>query len=281
MARGLGKGINAFFPELEEKEERFDKVIELDIKNCRPNPYQPRKSFQKESIEELKESILAYGIIQPLLVREAIKGYEIIAGERRYRAAIEAGLETIPVIVKELNDQKMMELALLENLQRENLTPIEEGQAYINLMESYQLTQDDLSKMLGKSRPHIANHVRLLQLPSKVTALINKGELSMGHGRALLSLKDKAKLPAIVQKIKQEQLNVRQVELLIKNLNDKNTKPVEQKEKKDVFLKEYENSLQKFLGTNVKIQRGKKKGKIEIDFFNDDDLSRIIEILKH
>ncbi|MBU5594451.1 ParB/RepB/Spo0J family partition protein [Amphibacillus sp. MSJ-3] len=280
MARGLGKGINAFFPELVEEEEDLDQVIELDIASCRPNPYQPRKSFQVEAIEELKNSILEYGIIQPLLVRQSIKGYEIIAGERRFRAAKEAGLETIPVIVKELDDQKMMEIALLENLQRENLTPIEEAQAYVNLMKSYDLTQEDLSKRLGKSRPHIANQVRLLQLPEQVTAMINNGELSMGHGRALLGLKDKNKLASVIRKITQEKLNVRQVETLVQQLNDNKPKKAKSKEKKDIFITEYENKLRDHLGTSVKIHKGKKKGKIEIDFFNNEDLNRILEILQ-
>src|SRR5690554_481634 len=138
MARGLGKGINAFFPELNENEDvKEGQVVEVELTKCRPNLYQPRKTFQVEAIEELKQSILTYGIIQPLLVRESVKGFEIIAGERRYRAAKEAGLETVPVIIKDMDDQRMMELALLENLQRENLTPIEEAQAYVNLMKSY------------------------------------------------------------------------------------------------------------------------------------------------
>lgn len=281
MARGLGKGINAFFPELEELDKESNQIIELDITELRPNPYQPRKTFQVEAIEDLKNSILAYGIIQPLLVRKTIKGYEIIAGERRFRGAKEANLTTVPVIIKELNDQKMMELALLENLQRENLTPIEEAQAYVNLMESYQLTQEELSKKLGKSRPHIANHVRLLQLPEQVTAMINSGELSMGHGRALLSLKDKSKLTAIVKKITKQKLNVRQVEYLIQELNEPVAKPEKTKDKKDIFITEYEDRLRDRFGTGVKILKGKGKGKIEIEFFNNDDLNRIIDILNN
>ncbi|MBM7541354.1 ParB/RepB/Spo0J family partition protein [Amphibacillus cookii] len=280
MARGLGKGINAFFPELEEETSQDEKILQVELSQCRPNPYQPRKTFQVEAIEELKNSILEYGIIQPLLVRESIKGFEIIAGERRYRAAKEAGLKTVPVIVKEMNDQKMMELALLENLQRENLTPIEEAQAYVNLMKSYDLTQDDLAKKLGKSRPHIANLVRLLQLPAQVTAMINNGELTMGHGRAILGLKDKDKLNAIIKKVTTEKLNVRQVELLIQQLNDKKPQEKAAKTKKDIFIAERETHLRDFLGTNVKIHKGKKKGKIEIDFFNNEDLDRIIDMLR-
>ena len=281
MARGLGKGINAFFPELEELDEKSNEIIELDISELRPNPYQPRKTFQVEAIEDLKNSILEYGIIQPLLVRKTIKGYEIIAGERRFRGAKEANLATVPVIIKELNDQKMMELALLENLQRENLTPIEEAQAYVNLMESYQLTQEELSKKLGKSRPHIANHVRLLQLPKQVTAMINNGELSMGHGRALLSLKNKQVLTEVVKRISKEKLNVRQVETLVQQLNEPQPKVSKEKVKKDVFIEEYENRLRDHFGTGVKIHQGKNKGKIEIEFYNNDDLNRIIDLFNH
>ncbi|WP_067840400.1 ParB/RepB/Spo0J family partition protein [Amphibacillus sediminis] len=280
MARGLGKGINAFFPELEQENLDQENVIQVEITKCRPNPYQPRKTFQVEGLEELTASILEYGIIQPLLVRKSIKGYEIIAGERRYRAAKEAGLDRIPVIVKEMDDQKMMELALLENLQRENLTPIEEAQAYVNLMKTYDLTQDDLAKKLGKSRPHIANLVRLLQLPAPVTAMINNGELSMGHGRALLGLKDKTKLTVLIKKITSEKLNVRQVEGLVQQLNQKAPKEKATKVKKNIFILERENTLRDRLGTNVKIHQGKKKGKIEIDFYNNDDLDRIIELLQ-
>ncbi|BAM48534.1 ParB/RepB/Spo0J family partition protein [Amphibacillus xylanus] len=279
MARGLGKGINAFFPELDTQEDDANQIIELDITELRPNPYQPRKSFQVEAIEELKNSIIEYGIIQPLLVRKVIKGYEIIAGERRYRAAKEANLEKIPVIVKELNDQKMMELALLENLQRENLTPVEEAQAYVNLMKSYQLTQEELSKKLGKSRPHIANHVRLLQLPTQAIAMLNSGELSMGHGRALLSLKNKAKIKDVIAKITKEKLNVRQVEQLVHQLNETKSRPSKSRTKKDVFIVQFEDKLRERLGTGVKIVQGKNKGKIEIEFFNQDDLNRIVELL--
>ncbi|WP_077318862.1 ParB/RepB/Spo0J family partition protein [Virgibacillus proomii] len=278
MAKGLGKGINALFPDIEEKHD--DVIEEIAIKDCRPNPYQPRKTFHADAIEELKESILEYGIIQPLIARKSIKGYEIVVGERRFRAAKEAGLESIPVIIKELTDEKMMELALLENLQREDLTPIEEAHAYANLMNELKITQEELSKRLGKSRSHIANMIRLLSLPEQVIAYINNGELSMGHGRALLGLKDKTKLQAVVQKIRKEKLNVRQVEKLIIQLNDR---PVQKKEKpkKDLFIKERETFLRERFGTAVSIQRGKRKGKIEIEFYSDDDLQRIIETLEN
>lgn len=277
MAKGLGKGINALFPDIEEQED--DTVHEIAIGECRPNPYQPRKTFHADAIEELKESILEYGIIQPLIVRKSIKGYEIVVGERRYRAAKEAGLETVPAVVKELTDEKMMELGLLENLQREDLTPIEEAHAYANLMNELKITQDELSKKLGKSRSHIANIVRLLSLPEQVIAYINNGELSMGHGRALLGLKNKDKLVAFVNRIRKENLNVRQVEQLIIQFNEEPA-PKKEKPKKDVFLQERETVLRDRLGTGVTIHRGKRKGKIEIEFYTDDDLERLIDVLE-
>lgn len=279
MAKGLGKGINVFFPELESDDD--ETIQQIPVQSCRPNPYQPRKTFQAEAIEELKDSILEYGILQPLIVRQSIKGYEIVAGERRFRAAKEAGLEKVPVIIKDMTDQKMMELALLENLQREDLTPIEEAQAYANLMEEFNMTQGELAERLGKSRPHIANFIRLLSLPAPITALINNGELSMGHGRTLLGLKDKKKLQPVVDKIKKDNLNVRQLEQLINQLNDKTPEQKKKlKEKKDIFITERENLLRNHLGTGVKIHKGKKKGKIEIEFFSDDDLDRILELFQ-
>ncbi|MFD2045639.1 ParB/RepB/Spo0J family partition protein [Ornithinibacillus salinisoli] len=277
MARGLGKGLDAFFPEIEE--QSTDTVQQIPINECRPNPYQPRKTFDTEAIEELKDSILEYGIIQPITVRKSIKGFEIVVGERRYRAAKEAGLKEIPVIIKDLTDEKMMEFALLENLQREDLTPIEEAYAYSNLMNELKITQEELAKRLGKSRSHIANMVRLLGLPEQVIAYINNGELSMGHGRALLGIKNKEDILPFVNKIRNEKLNVRQVEKLIVLLNQKpNTK--KDKPKKDIFLVERESILRDRLGTAVTIQKGKRKGKIEIEFYTDDDLERIIDVLE-
>ncbi|MFD1019416.1 ParB/RepB/Spo0J family partition protein [Thalassobacillus hwangdonensis] len=278
MAKGLGKGLNAFFPDLEQKEE--ENIEQVPTKACRPNPYQPRKTFRKEAIEELKESIEQHGILQPLVVRKSIKGYEIVVGERRFRAAKAAGLDTVPVLVRELNDEQMMELALLENLQREDLSPIEEAQAYSNLMRELKVTQEVLAHRLGKSRSHIANLVRLLSLPVPVITMINNGELSMGHGRALLGIKDDDQLMPIVERIKKEHLNVRQVEQMIAQINEKK-KPVKKKtSEKDVFLKEKETNLRERFGTGVTIHRGKRKGKIEIEFFSDDDLERILTYLE-
>lgn len=278
MAKGLGKGLDSLFSNVKLEEEEI--VQEVNIKELRPNPYQPRKIFSDEAIEELKQSILEHGILQPLIVRKSIKGYEIVVGERRYRAAKMAGLDIVPVVVRDLNDQQMMELAVLENLQREDLTPIEEGAAYQMLMDQLHITQEQLAKRLGKSRPHIANHVRLLSLPKEIQQLIIDGKLSMGHGRALLGLKKKDKIKPVVDKVIKEQLNVRQLEQLVNNLNKNVPRETnKQKEKKDIFLIEQETYLRERFGTTVNIKQSKNKGKIEIQFFSKDDLNRILEIL--
>ncbi|MCF6410718.1 ParB/RepB/Spo0J family partition protein [Pseudalkalibacillus salsuginis] len=279
MARGLGKGFNALFPanELETEQE----IQEIELGEIRPNPYQPRKTFDQKAIDELKESIETHGILQPIIVRKTIKGYEIVVGERRYRAAKETGLKKIPVIVKELNEQKMMELAMIENLQREDLNPIEEGQAYASLMQELELTQEQLAHRLGKSRPHIANHLRLLQLPSLVQQLLAEKKLSMGHGRALLAVKNKAKISPLVQRIIKENLSVRQVETIIQQMNKNVSRETKKrKPEKNVFVKEKEETLRERFGTTVSIRQNKRKGKIEIDFFSQDDLNRILEMLE-
>lgn len=278
MAKGLGKGINALFSNLEVNEG--ESIQEVSIKELRPNPYQPRKTFRPESIEELKQSIVQHGILQPLIVRQSIKGYEIVVGERRYRAAKEANLKTVPVVVRSLTEQQMMEFALLENLQREDLTPIEEAMAYQTLMEHLQLTQEELASRVGKSRPHIANHLRLLSLPKEIQELITDGTLSMGHGRALLGLKKKEKMKTIVDKVISEQLNVRQLEKLIQEVNQNVSRETSKtKKEKSVFVKQSESLLREKLGTNVTIKQNRKKGKIEIEFFSNEDLERILQLL--
>lgn len=284
MARGLGKGLNvgkglnAFFPEMKVGQE--ETIQEIKLKEIRPNPYQPRKNFEQEAINELKDSILQHGILQPIVVRKSIKGFEIVVGERRFRAATEAKLTAIPAVIRDLSEQQMMELALLENLQREDLTPIEEAQAYQTLMEQLNFTQEALAKRLGKSRPHIANHVRLLSLPKPIQQLISDGKLSMGHGRTLLGLKNKDKLNSLIEKIIREHLNVRQVELIVQQLNNVSRETKKKKPEKDVFIKERESYLQEYFGTSVTIKKQKKKGKIEIEFFSQDDLDRILELLQ-
>lgn len=279
MAKGLGKGLGAFFPSAEVADE--DQIREIALKHLRPNPYQPRKTFAEEAIQELKTSIETYGVLQPLIVRESIKGYDIVVGERRFRAASEAGLETVPVVVRDLDEEKMMELALIENLQREDLNPVEEAQAYQKLMDGMQITQEQLAHRLGKSRPHIANHLRLLHLSEPVQAAIASGTLSMGHGRALLGLKNKNKQNTVLERIMKEQLNVRQLETLIQQINKnvpRETKP-KKKSSEDVLLQEKEALLRERFGTAVKINKSKRKGKIEIAFYSDDDLERVLDLL--
>ena len=278
MVKGLGKGINALFPGEILEEQTGDKVEQLHVKSIKPNPYQPRKIFNDEAIEELRDSIQEHGILQPIIVRKRDTTYEIVAGERRFRAAQLAGLKEIPAIVKTFTDEETMELAILENLQREDLTPIEEAEAYKNLLDHLKITQEQLAKRLGKSRSHIANHMRLLALPEKVRTLITDGQLSMGHGRALLGLKHKKQIPLTAKKVLKEGLNVRQLERLVQQLNE-NVPRETKKVKKDVFLVEQESTLREYFGTSVNIKKKKDKGKIEIEFFSDEDLQRILDLL--
>ena len=190
-SKGLGRGIDALFQESKEEQQPDEQVVELEISEIRPNPYQPRKTFNEEALEELAKSIKKSGVFQPIIVRKSsVKGYEIIAGERRYRASKLAKKTEIPAIIREFNEEQMMEVAVLENLQREDLTPLEEAEAYNTLMEKLNLTQTQVSERLGKSRPYIANYLRLLGLPGKVKLMLQDGSLSMGQARTLLAVKD-------------------------------------------------------------------------------------------
>ncbi|WP_100400493.1 ParB/RepB/Spo0J family partition protein [Bacillus sp. FJAT-44742] len=280
MGKGLGKGLSAFFPE--ELTSQEDGVQEVRVKDLRPNPYQPRKVFSKEAIEELRISIERNGILQPLIVRKSIKGYEIVVGERRFRAAQAAKLDRVPAIVKDLSDEKMMEIALIENLQRENLNPLEEAYAYEKLMNYLEVTQEQLSKRLGKSRPHIANHLRLLQLPAKVQQMIGEKELSMGHGRTLLGLKEEKEITKAAEKVLKDKLSVRQTEELVQRINEDVSRGTKKKNegKPSVFIKAKEEELRTYFGTSVSIKKGKKRGKIEIEFFSEDDLERILQLME-
>lgn len=281
MARGLGKGLEALFPtETLEPSQNEDAIEKIPLQKLVVNPFQPRKKFDNEAIEELSQSIKEHGIIQPIVVRKKGKKYEIVVGERRFRAARLAGLEEIPAIVKEMTEEQMMEIAILENLQREDLTPIEEAEAYQSLIEKLNFTQEDLAKRLGKSRPYITNHIRLLQLPEEVRQLVNEGVLSMGHGRTLLGLKNKRRIPEVANKVIKQSLNVRQLEELIKQYNSDVSRETKEIEKKDIFVEAKETQLREYFGTNVQIRKSKNKGKIEIEFYSEDDLERILEILQ-
>ncbi|SDN85174.1 chromosome partitioning protein, ParB family [Psychrobacillus sp. OK028] len=279
MAKGLGKGINALFPGEDLDLDQLEQVEQIFITDIKPNPFQPRKIFDEEAMKELSESIKEHGVLQPIILRKKGSKFEIVVGERRFRASQLANLEVIPAVIRELNDQQMMEIAILENLQREDLTAIEEAEAYQNLIENLNLTQEQLAFRLGKSRPHIANHIRLLSLPPVVRDAISDGILTMGHGKALLGLKKKKSIPLIMQKTIKENLNVRQLEALVQRLNE-NVPRETKKVQKDIFTKEKESELREIFGTPVSIIKNKDKGKIEIEFYSDDDLERILQLLE-
>ncbi|ATF16452.1 ParB/RepB/Spo0J family partition protein [Brevibacillus sp. HB1.2] len=277
MSRGLGKGLNALITSnlIEEGEQ----VKEVSINEIRPNPYQPRKEFEQSAIEELAQSIKEHGIIQPLIVRKSIKGYELVAGERRLRAAKVAGLKEVPVVVKAYTDQQLMEIALIENLQRENLNPLEEAEAYDKLISHHDYTQEQLAQKIGKSRPHVANMLRLLQLPEKIRKMVSASELSMGHSRALLGVTDKKLQQQLANDVVEKGLSVRQLEELVKQLNVSRETKKKKPAKNEPVLIEMEERLRSRFGTSVKIKKGSKRGKIEIDFYSQEDLERIIDML--
>lgn len=274
---GLGRGIEALFedePQIEEIEE----VKELDLSDIRPNPYQPRKRFDDKSLRELSDSIKENGVFQPIIVRKSVNGYEIIAGERRYRASKLAKKKTIPAIVRKFDESQMMEVAVLENLQREDLTPLEEAQAYEMLQKNLGLTQEEVSKRMGKSRPYIANYLRLLTLPSKTKRLLQHGDLSMGQARTLLGLKDKDKIDALAKRVAKEGMPVRKVEALVSEMNAK--KPQKKTVKKSAFIRASENQLSNKFGSSVNISETKRgKGHLSIDFASADELNRILDLL--
>ncbi|SCG84562.1 Stage 0 sporulation protein J [Proteiniborus sp. DW1] len=287
--RGLGKGLSALIPdeplkEITDAESNDEKIIFIDISQIAPNIEQPRRDFNNETLDELVASISKHGIIQPIIVRKQDKGYEIVAGERRWRAAQKAGLKEIPAIVKELSQIEVSQIALIENLQREDLNPIEEALAYKNLSGKYKLTQEEISQAVGKSRPYISNVMRLLNLEKEILELISKGTITSGHGRALLTIEDGESRKKLCKTIVDNNLSVRETERLVKNyLEDKDkSKPSKKSKKsseKDPIILGIEESLRKFFGTKVVVSKGSKKGKIEIEYYSDDDLERILELL--
>lgn len=285
-SRGLGKGLGALIPELEE--ENLDAQQVVDINLIVPNPYQPRKEFSDDKLNELAESIRIHGVIQPLLVREYQGKYQLIAGERRLRASKLVGLTEVPIVIRDMTDQVMMEVALVENLQREDLNPIEEAEAYRRLMEEFKITQDEIAKRVGRSRPAIANTLRLLNLPSEIQSDLAKGTLTMGHARPLLSLKTAEEQLQAWQTIQNNQLTVRQTEDMIRQIIDptnvsretkKQNKKQEAKTNRDPNLLQLEEELQLSLGTKVIIKPDRIGGKIEINYYSDEDFERLCERL--
>ena len=250
-------------------------IVNIKLSEIRSNPYQPRKTFNEESLKELAESIKNYGVFQPIIVKKSIKGYDLIAGERRVRASKMAGLETIPAIVKDFSDELMREIALLENLQRENLTAVELAWAYKGIIDSLHITQDELATRLGKSRSSVTNVLGLLRLPASVQDMVLSGKLSMGHARELSKLENREEIIDYANKIVAENLSVRDIEDLSRNSEVKKKNPVTRTNKTDNEYNYVEKELSEHFGTKVKV--GNKK--IEIKFVNDNDLNRLLEIM--
>lgn len=293
-ARGLGKGLDALIPsainEKSEKTEKQKKTEEksggetiVNITKVEPNREQPRKNFDEDALEELAESIKQFGLLQPILVQDRKTYYEIIAGERRWRAAKKAGLKEVPVIIKNLSEQEIVEISLIENIQRENLNPIEEAQAYKRLLTEFNLKQDEVAERVAKSRTAVTNSMRLLKLCDDVQQMVIEGMISTGHARALISIEDPEQQYNIAQQIFDEKLSVRDVEKLVKNLN----KPAKVSSKKETIDKsleavyqDIEENLKQKLSTKVSItSKGNGAGKLEIEFYSHDDLERLMDLL--
>lgn len=276
----LGKGLGALIPTMSEEIDKKD-IVNLSITDVYANPDQPRKIFDQEKLQVLSESIKNYGVLQPIVVKPDENGtYMIIAGERRYRASKLAKKKDIPAVIKDLPIKDIMEIALIENLQREDLNAIEEAIAYRSLIENYKVTQEEISEAVGKSRPHITNTLRLLNLTKEVISMIEESRLTPGHGKALLRVTDSSKQIEVANKVIEEELSVRATENLAKKIieNQEIKKEITKKEK-DIFLVDVEDRLTNILGTKVNISKGKKKGKIEIEYYNEDDLNNIVSLI--
>ena len=279
VKKGLGRGLGALIEDFDEEPSEKSAYQLLPLHKVEPNPNQPRHEFDEEELQDLSDSISNHGVIQPLTVRDMGNGYyQIIAGERRWRASRMAGLKEIPVIIMEADEKKAMELALIENLQRQDLNPVEEALGYQSLINEYGLTQEDAAKSVGKSRPAVANALRLLSLCPEVLEMLEKSTITAGHARAILSLKEEKMQLEAAKKIVALNLSVRQAETLCKNMQEKPSKP-----KKEIFAVDYvaecEKQLSKHLGRGVKIVNGKKKGRFELEFYGQEDLQTLLDAL--
>ncbi len=276
----LGKGLGALIPTIKEDIDPKD-IVNIEINKIYPNPDQPRKVFDTDKIEILSKSIKNYGVLQPIVVKPDEYGkYMIIAGERRFRASKKARLIEMPAVIKDIPIKDIMEIALIENLQREDLNAIEEAIAYKSLIENYSVTQEEISEAVGKSRPHITNTLRLLNLEKEVISMVEDNRITPGHGKALLRVADGDAQLQIAKKVIEEGLSVRETENIAKKISE--NQPVEtskKKKEKDIYIVDVEEKLANILGTKVNISKGRKKGKIEIEYYNDDDLNNIISLL--
>jgi ParB family chromosome partitioning protein len=279
--KALGKGLSALIPEKTfEGQTHKEEIVYLQSEQIKPNPFQPREDFDQQSIEELAQSIKEKGVIQPLLVRRRGDNYELIAGERRFRAANILNLKEIPVIVRDVSDQDSLELALIENIQREGLNPIEEAHAYQHLMDKFQVTQEKISQALGKSRVTITNTLRLLKLPHEIQEEMKKGRISFAHGRALLEIEDINHQRKLVQDVISKGLSVRELESLIKSIRPKSIKRNIGQGQREPLVAILEEQLQHALATKVRISKRKKRGHINIEFYSQEDLERIVNVIK-
>ena len=288
--RGLGKGLEALFSNSEidtqeisvtKKEESEEKGISfININEIKPNQNQPRKSFNEEKLEELAASIIENGLIQPVILRKADKGYEIVAGERRWRACRKAGLKEIPCIIREFTDEQNMLIAIIENMQREDLNPIEEAEGLNQMIVNFGMTQEQVSKSVGKSRPYITNALRLLKLPSEIREMLLANQLSAGHARAIAGIGDTEKQIQLAEYAIKEGLSVREIEKIIKEENAPKKKISRKKAEKSADVRKVEDDLKQIMGTKVNLNQTGKKGKIEIEYYSRDELERLIEMLK-
>ncbi|MFA6130355.1 MAG: ParB/RepB/Spo0J family partition protein [Candidatus Omnitrophota bacterium] len=279
--KALGKGLSALIPEKTfEGQTHKEEIVYLQSEQIKPNPFQPRENFDQQSIEELAQSIKEKGVIQPLLVRRRGDNYELIAGERRFRAATILNLKEIPVIVRDVSDQDSLELALIENIQREGLNPIEEAHAYQHLMDKFQVTQEKISEVLGKARVTITNTLRLLKLPHEIQEEMKKGRISFAHGRALLEIEDINHQRKLVQDVISKGLSVRELESLIKSSRPKLIKRSIGQGQREPLVAILEEQLQHALATKVRISKRKKRGHINIEFYSQEDLERIVNVIK-
>jgi ParB family transcriptional regulator, chromosome partitioning protein len=277
----LGRGLGALIPQRQEapaESHATQGLAEIPISQIQPNPFQPRKTFNEASIDELARSVREHGIVQPLVVTRSGDKYKLIAGERRFRAAQKAGLTTVPVLIKEMMAEgDALQIALIENIQREDLNPIEEAMAYHQLHDGFQLTQEEISRRVGKERSTVANFLRLLKLPDPVKKLLASGQLSMGHARALLAIESPKKQEQLAERVVRKNLNVRQTEMLA---SESSPKTAEKKEKeKDVFTRDAEDKLQRTLRTKVEIDRRRRGGVIHIRYGSEDELIRVVDEL--
>jgi ParB family chromosome partitioning protein len=279
--RALGRGLDALIPDIEPETRTPKDYFLCSIDLIHSNRFQPRQHFSEEDLQELSNSIKAQGIIQPLLVRQSDDGYELVAGERRLRAARKAGLAQVPVVIKSITDEQMLEMSIVENIQREDLNPMEEAEAYHRLITDFNLTQDQAAGRVGKSRSAVANFLRLRNLPQQIKASIVDGTLSMGHARALLGIDKTSEQIKVWQMVLARGLSVRETEDLVKHAKTAAKKPAKsQPSSEHIYLSDLADDLSRYYGTKVQIKRRGKAGKVEIDFYDDSDLDRLIRMLK-